>query len=457
MTSSSRALTFRGGLAGALAPMAFFLAGVTTLALAGAPDERGFWPVLLGAWMLGLLLAHDRAAWSDAAIAAIAQPIVVIMVLAWLLAGVFGAILGAAGMVDGIVQAAMRLGVGPISFVAVGFLACAVISTATGTSFGTLLVAGPVVYGAGRALGADGPVLMGAVLAGATWGDSISPISDTSIASAGSQETDVAGTVRSRLRYVIPAGLVALAASVALAAMRSPEALTATTVDPSASTASLLLLVAPAVVIAMLLRRRPLLEGLLTGIALALLLGVGTGQLPFASVLRIDRAAYGARGVLVDGLGRGVGVSVFTILLMGLVGTVQASGALTRLLERPPSEAASPRRAEWRIVGLLSGAVLLTTHSVVAILAVGPLAGRLGAAAGLGAYRRANLLDLTACTWPFLLPWFLPTILAAGASGGAGLARLSPLAVGLHNTYAWALLLTVPLAILTGYGRQTSG
>ena len=457
MTSSSPALTFRGGLAGALAPMAFFLAGVTTLALAGAPDERGFWPVLLGAWMIGLLLAHDRAAWSDAAIAAIAQPIVAIMVLAWLLAGVFGAILGAAGMVDGIVQAALRIGVGPVGFVAVGFLACALVSTATGTSFGTLLVAGPVVYGAGRALGADGPVLMGAVLAGATWGDSISPISDTSIASAGSQDTDVAGTVRSRLRYVVPAGLVALAASVTLAIMRSPGATTAPAADPSASPTALLLLIAPAVVIALLLRRRPLLEGLLTGIALALVLGVGTGQLPLASVLRIDRAAYGARGVLVDGLGRGVGVSVFTILLMGLVGTVQASGALSRLLDRPRAVAESPRGAEWRIVALLSGAVLLTTHSVVAILAVGPLAGRLGAAAGLGAYRRANLLDLTACTWPFLLPWFLPTILAAGATGGAGLERLSPLTVGLHNTYAWALVLAVPLVILTGYGRQAPG
>ncbi|MEN9819084.1 MAG: hypothetical protein RLZ32_2964, partial [Gemmatimonadota bacterium] len=40
-------LAFYGGTVGALAPFGLFLAGVAALALAGAPDEKGFWPVLL--------------------------------------------------------------------------------------------------------------------------------------------------------------------------------------------------------------------------------------------------------------------------------------------------------------------------------------------------------------------------------------------------------------------------
>ena len=105
---------------------------------------------------------------------------------------------------------------------------------------------------------------------------------------------------------------------------------------------------------------------------------------------------------------------------------------------------------------VLSAAVMLTTHSVVAILAVGPYARETGARLGLTAYRRANLLDLTACTWPFLLPWFIPTILAASttaAGEAAGLPRLSPLAVGFANVYSWALVAAVGLAIVTGFGR----
>lgn len=454
--SPSPPLTFRGGLVGAVAPMVLFVAGVTVLAALGAPDERGFWPILLAAWGFGLVLAHDRDAWSDAAIAAIAQPIVVLMILAWMLAGAFGAILRAAGLVDGLVHLAGTSGVGPIGFVGVSFLTCAALSTATGTSFGTLLVAGPLLYGAGCSLGADGPVLMGAVLAGATWGDSISPVSDTSIASAGSQATDVAGTVRARLKYVVPAGLLALLASLVWAAAHAAPVV-APSVDTPGSTSSLLMLVAPALVILLLLRRRPLVEGLLAGIAVAIGLGLVTGGLQLTDVISIDRANFGARGLIVDGLGRGVGVSVFTILLMGLVGTLQASDAMHHLVGRLRASAETPRRAEWLAVGLVSAAVLLTTHSVVAILAVGPVVQQLGATAGLSAYRRANLLDLTVCTWPFLLPWFLPTILAASTTAGSHAPPLTAWTIGLHNTYAWALLLTVPVAIWSGYGRGDGG
>ncbi|MFM8910811.1 MAG: Na+/H+ antiporter NhaC family protein [Gemmatimonadota bacterium] len=190
MPSVPAPLTFRFGLLGALAPMLGFVAGVGALAYAGAPDERGFWPVLLLALALSRALATDGDAWSDAVITTVAQPIVATMLLAWLLAGALGGVLAAAGLVDGIVWLARSVGAGPVAAVGGAFIGGAVLSTATGTSFGTLLVAGPVLYGAGVGLGAPPAILLGAILAGATWGDSISPISDTSIASAGSQGTD---------------------------------------------------------------------------------------------------------------------------------------------------------------------------------------------------------------------------------------------------------------------------
>ena len=152
-----------------------------------------------------------------------------------------------------------------------------------------------------------------------------------------------------------------------------------------------------------------------------------------------------------------MGVSIFTLLLMGLVATLEATGLLERLVESTRRVARTPRAAESLIVAVLSAGVLLTTHSVVAILAVGSYARDTGAAMGLTPYRRANLLDLTACTWPFLLPWFIPTILAASttaAGEAAGLPRLSPLAVGLANAYSWALVAMVGLAIVTGFGRS---
>lgn len=452
MPPTSTPLTFRFGLLGALAPMLGFVAGVGALAYAGAPDERGFWPVLLVALALSRALATDGEAWSEAVITTVAQPIVATMLLAWLIAGALGGVLAAAGLVDGIVWLARIVGAGPVAAVGGAFIGCAVLSTATGTSFGTLLVAGPVLYGAGVGLGAPPAILLGAILAGATWGDSISPISDTSIASAGSQGTDVAGTVRARLQYVIPAGLIALVASCVLAALAPRGVITVTSEATALSGKPLLLLIVPAIVVTALLRRRPLLEALLLGIVLAVGIGLAGGLLETREVLRVEPGAFGATGVVIDGIGRGVGVSVFTVLLMALIGPLQASGTLDRLVARSVA-APEVRRAEWTIVGLVTLATFLTTHSVVAMLAVGPVVQRVGGAAGVTAYRRANLLDLTVCTWPFLLPWFLPTILAASVTAGGAIPQLTPGAAGLHNTYAWALVGTVVVAVVTGYGR----
>ena len=105
----------------------------------------------------------------------------------------------------------------------------------------------------------------------------------------------------------------------------------------------------------------------------------------------------------------------------------------------------------------MSAAVVLTTHSVVAILTAGPLARETGEAVGISPYRRANILDVTVCTYPFLLPFFVPVILAASttaAGADVGVPRVSPLDVGLHNVHSWALLAVILVAIVTGWGRE---
>ena len=470
ITPVSSPLEFRGRLAGALAPFALFLTGVGWLALSGAPDEKGFWPILLAALALGLALAKDRTRYSEAVLAAMAQPVVMLMIMAWLLSGVLAVLLNASGFVEALVWGARALHLTGAAYVAAAFLTCGVVSTATGTSFGTIMLAGPLLYPAGGALAAPPAVLMGAILAGATFGDSISPVSDTTIASAGSQLTDVPGTVRARLTYVLPAGALALAASVVLAMTGTPVlgSASATTAAAGAAVASastggaraLVMLLVPAIVITLLVRKRHLLEGLFAGIALSLALGLALGLLDPAKVFYIDRTAFGAKGLIIDGLSRGLGVSVFTILLIGLVGALQESSAVEGVLAWARTSTLSPRRAEAWIVGAVTVAVLLTTHSVVAMLTVGAFTREVGARAGLSAYRRANLLDMTVCTLPFILPYFLPTILASSASASGadfGMPRVAPFAAGLHNTYAWALVVAVALAVVTGWGRTADG
>ena len=449
-----KALRFRGGTAGALAPFALFLAGVGWLGLSGAPDERGFWPVLLAALALGLLLVYDRSEWSEAVLRGMSQPVVALMIVAWLFAGCLGALLSASGLVESLVWLARAVGVAGSAYVAAAYLIACALSTSTGTSLGTLLLCGPLLYPAGAALGSHPAFLMGAILAGATFGDSLSPISDTTIASAMTQGADVPGVVRARLKYALPAAGAALVIYLFLGGGAAPAG--AASASATGSPRALLMTLAPIFVVFLLLRRRHLVESLLLGILAAVALGLGFGLLRPAQLIFIDSARYSARGLLLDGLERGVGVSIFTLLLMGLVSTLEATGVLDRLVESTRGLARSQERGEWLIVSVLSAAVLLTTHSVVAILTAGPFARETGERLGLTAYRRANLLDLTACTWPFLLPYFIPTILAASATAageGVGLPRLSPFTVGIHNAYSWALVAMVVFAVVTGFGR----
>jgi len=456
-------LTFHGGLAGALAPFAAFLGGVAWLALNGAPDEKGFWPILLGALTLGLVLAKDRERYAEAMLDGMSQRVVMVMLCAWLFAGVMGAVLSAGGLVTGLAWASRTLGLSGGAYVAATFLTTAIVSTATGTSFGTILLCGPILYPAGGAAGAMPAALMGAVLAGSTFGDSMSPVSDTTIASSGTQRVDIGGTVRSRLRYAVPAGLVALVASALLGGGTVVEAVSTAVAEGTASTPTspkgLVLLLSPALVIAMLLRRTHLITALLTGVATAAGIALAFELVAPYDLLHIAPDTFGATGVLVDGMQRAIGVSVFTLLLVALVGTLQATDVLDRLVRASEQRAHSARAAEGWMVGVVSAAVLLTTHSVVAILAVGEFARQTGERFGIDGYRRANLLDLTVCTWPFLLPYFLPTILTASASRSGEAFGMPPLAagtVGLYNTYAWALVAMVLFAVITGYGRKRS-
>ena len=79
---NNQLLEFHGGLLGALMPFIIFIIGVVIIALSGAPDEKGFWPVLILAIGVGLVLAKDRTAFSEVIISGMSQKIVMIMIMA---------------------------------------------------------------------------------------------------------------------------------------------------------------------------------------------------------------------------------------------------------------------------------------------------------------------------------------------------------------------------------------
>ncbi|MYE93127.1 MAG: hypothetical protein F4238_07160, partial [Gemmatimonadetes bacterium] len=455
---------FHGGLPAATLPIVVFVAGAAWLGFSGAPDERGLWPVLLAAIGVGLVLARRASDYGAAVIRGMSRPIVMLMVMAWLLAGVFSVLLRESGLVHALVWAGGELGVGGGGFVLLAFLIAVLFSTATGTSLGTILICAPLLYPAAGVLEAHPTLLIGAILAGATFGDNVSPVSDTTIASASSQRAPMGGVVRSRLRYALPAAAATAVVLFALGgADASPGAAAATgPAGPgqpgtlTGSPAALPMLLAPLATFLMLWRGRGLVESLFAGVAAAVFVALLSDLVAFSDLIHVDTDAFRAQGLILDGMESAVGIVVFTILLMGIVGAVQEAGVLDRLVRDEGAAPESPRRSELRIFGVTSVAVIVTTHSVMAILAVGDLVRKSGTRAGIGRFRRANLLDMTVCTYPFLFPFFIPTLLASSATGSGaafGVPRVTALAAGLANPYSWMLLAVIVAAILTGWGR----
>ncbi len=134
-----------------------------------------------------------------------------ILVFAWVLNSVIKE-LGAATYLAGLLGEAMHPGWLP----ALTFILGAIISFSTGTSWGTMAILMPLVIpvavGVADAGGADVLVpTVGAVLAGAVFGDHCSPISDTTIVSAVSSDCEPMAHVRTQLPYaLIAAGMAVL-------------------------------------------------------------------------------------------------------------------------------------------------------------------------------------------------------------------------------------------------------
>ncbi len=97
----------------------------------------------------------------------------------------------------------------PQLFLPIGFVLCALMSLLTGTSWGTVGTLGVVFMGMGTAMEMPLYWVAGMVVSGATFGDKMSPISDTTNLAAMSAETDLYAHIRSMMRTTMPTfGLV---------------------------------------------------------------------------------------------------------------------------------------------------------------------------------------------------------------------------------------------------------
>ncbi|SFK71164.1 transporter, NhaC family [Nitrosomonas aestuarii] len=98
----------------------------------------------------------------------------------------------------------------PMIFLPVGLVLCSFMSIATGTSWGTVGTVGVVLMGIGETMGIPLPIVAGMIISGATFGDKLSPISDTTNLAAMSADTHLYRHIHSMLYTTTPTFIIVL-------------------------------------------------------------------------------------------------------------------------------------------------------------------------------------------------------------------------------------------------------
>ncbi len=157
----------------------------------------------INAGFLGYRFKDTKHLMNDGIIAAVGA------IYIFMLIGVVIAALIESGTIAGIIVYALGV-VDPNWFLPACLLLCSFMSLATGTSWGTVGTAGVVLVGLGEFIGLPAPMVAGAVISGALFGDKMSPLSDTTILAATAVGTEVDQHIRAMFYSTSPTFLIIL-------------------------------------------------------------------------------------------------------------------------------------------------------------------------------------------------------------------------------------------------------
>ncbi|MDO4690126.1 MAG: Na+/H+ antiporter NhaC [Fusobacterium sp.] len=113
------------------------------------------------------------------------------------------------GIVPGMIYYGLNLFT-PRIFLIVLPIMCAIISVSTGSAWTTAGTMGTAAMGIGIGMGIPAPLVAGAVVTGASFGDKLSPLSDSTNLAAATAEANLFEHVRHMLKTTIPSFIIAL-------------------------------------------------------------------------------------------------------------------------------------------------------------------------------------------------------------------------------------------------------
>ena len=368
---------------------------------------------------------------------------VLTMLIIYLLAGAFSSVAASMGGRDATVN--LGLSLIPVQFLTAGvFIISAFMGTATGTSMGTIGAIVPIAVGVADKGGLSVPLVVGACVGGAMFGDNLSMISDTTIAATRSQRCEMRDKFRVNFLVALPAAVITL---VLLLIFGRPE-----TVMPLEALPFDLIKVVPYILVLVLaLCGLNVFLALTIGIFSAGLVGIFSGDLTVATFAQSVWSGFTSMNE----------VFFLTLLCGGMSELIAKNGGITWIIQKLRRVMKGNKSAQVGIAAMVSLCDCATANNTVAIIVAGDMARDVSQEYRVDPRRTASLLDIFSCVFQGIIPYGAQLLSAAALTNATvttDALRTSPAAIVGGMWYCWILaavgLLSIFIPFADGVCRR---
>ncbi|MCQ2397245.1 MAG: Na+/H+ antiporter NhaC family protein [Lentisphaeria bacterium] len=322
---------------------------------------------------------------------------IMIMCLIFVLAGIFASIAKGMGAVDAAVVISRHLIPGKLILLGLFLVSC-FISISIGTSCGTIAALTPIAVTLTEQLGQSPALMVGAVVGGAMFGDNLSIITDTTIATTRTQGVQMRDKFLANIWIALPAAIICIIAYLLLGRAGAITEL------PELKTIHFVLIIPYVLVLVCAVCGMNVMAVLFIGSLLATAIGCQSGTFNIWEAFKL----------MSNGISGMSETLIVAILAGGLLGLIRHNGGTEYLIEKIKNRISSARGCEFGIVLLEAVINLFTANNTVAIVIAGPIARELSGKFNCVPKRIASILDTTSCVVQGLIPYGAQILIAIG-------------------------------------------
>lgn len=420
----------------ALLPIGVFLLiylGLGLLFEYGLKIPMGFYniPIVI-AFLAAILVAclQNKALSFDEKLTIMGQGVgdknIITMLLIFLVAGAFVGVVGRSSAQS---VAYFMLSLIPPQFaVAVLFIVACFVSTAMGTSVGTITLITPIAVEVAQASSFPVALCVGSIVGGAMFGDNLSFISDTTIAACNGQGCAMRDKFRGNFWIALPAAVATLVLILILTLGHDTT--------PIVESYNLLQILPYVLVLTGGIAGINVFVVLLIGIVSGAIIMLATGQTAATELLA--SMGSGAAGMFET--------SMVAILVAAMCSLIRVYGGFDALLSFIQSLFKGKKGGQLGM-GLLVGAMdIATANNTVAIVMANPIAREMSQEYGITPQRTACLLDTFSCIFQGIIPYGAQMLVAISTTAEMGIS-LSAFQIMKYLFYPYLLLISSLAAI----------